>query len=169
MLMKKIILLSSLLAIALAAEAQKTTRVENPQARLVDVSPSAFVRPLVADLKVDDAKGRISDVWTLQPSELAGLLNGDMSFDQKLENLRNYALSRSVQKHNCDVIVAPTFNISTTDFAKGVSITVMGFTANFTNWRTMSDADIIWVNAERSDPHKLGQQYNPTNSPTRQK
>jgi hypothetical protein len=38
---------------------------------------------------------------------------------------------------------------------------VVGFVANFINWKTMDEKDVLWINVERADPRKVGQSYTP--------
>ena len=45
--------------------AQKTVKFDfqTSQARLLDVNPNTYVKPLIAELAVDTKKGRIRDSW----------------------------------------------------------------------------------------------------------
>ncbi len=152
---------------ALGASAQKTVKFEDAQARAFDVVPNSYVKPLTVELKVDEAKGRITDVWEIKPEDMLALINEKDPAEVQKQNLRNYAVYKSSQKHNCDVIVAPVFNIRTEDVSKGVTVTIVGFTANFVNWKTMDEKDVLWMNIERADPRKVGQTYTPVYNPGR--
>ncbi|MBQ8968801.1 MAG: hypothetical protein IJ064_03585 [Bacteroidaceae bacterium] len=159
--MKKLFLLSVACMLSLAVSAQKTVKFENNQARAFDVVPNSYVKPLTVELKIDEQKGRITDVWEIRPDELIALVNEKDAGDVQMQNLRNYAIFKSSQKHNCDVIVAPIFNIRSEDVSRGVTVTLIGFCANFVNWKTMDDKDVLWMNVERADPRKVGQSYTP--------
>ena len=108
---KKLILVIFLTFIgAIGAYAQKTNvRMQETQARLLDVTSNAYVKPLTVELQIDKSKGRIKDEWTLTREQAEQEMNGD------LVNIRSYAIYMSSQKHNADVIVAATFNVKTND------------------------------------------------------
>lgn len=127
--------------------AQKTVKFEmqESQARVLDVNPSTYVKPVIAELSVDTSKGRLRDTWTLNADELAArvIKNDDKA---TLQNLRTYAVYKSSEKANCDVVIAATFDIRITD--DGASITIIGYPANFTNWKTGTVADYDWIRYE---------------------
>lgn len=165
--MRKIILLLAVMAASLTASAQKSVKFENNQARAFDVVPNSYVKPLTVELKIDEQKGRITDVWEIKPEDLIALVNEKDPSEVQMQNLRNYAIFKSSQKHNCDVIVAPVFSIRSEDVARGVNVTIIGFCANFVNWKTMDEKDLLWMNIERADPRKVGQAYTPVYNPGR--
>lgn len=155
------VFVGALCCFSLTASAQKTVKFENAQARAFDVIPQSYVKPLTVELEVDQKKGRITDKWEITPEKLIELVNEKDNFEVQMQNLRNYAIYMSSQKHQCDVIVAPTFNVASSDVSKGVTVTLIGFTANFKNWKTMDESDFHWINVERADPRKVGQDYTP--------
>lgn len=159
--MKRLLIVAAMAATTLGVMPQKTVKFENAQARAFDVVPNSYVKPLTVELKIDEQKGRITDVWEIRPDELMALVNEKDAGEVQMQNLRNYAIFKSSQKHNCDVIVAPTFNIRSNDVSQGVTVTLIGFCANFVNWKTMEDKDVLWMNIERADPRKVGQSYTP--------
>lgn len=119
--------------------------IRDSQARVLDVSPSTYVKPVIAELSVDNTKGRIRDTWTLTPEELAArTIDNDVALT--MQNLRVYAVYKSAEKHNCDVIIAATFDIRITE--QGATINIVGYPANFTNWQTGTTADYDWINYE---------------------
>lgn len=160
--MKKLVVLISMLFGVIVANAQKSYAIEEAQARAFDVTPNSFVKPLTVEVQVDQAKGRITDVWELSPQEFLPLV-GEKGITEEngKRNLRNFALFKSCQKHKCDVIVAPTFHIKSENTANGITVTVVGFVANFVNWKTMDEKDLMWINVERADPRRVGQAYTP--------
>lgn len=140
--MKKYLLL--LLGMVTFAEsyAQKTEfRFQDTQARLLDVSSNAYVKPLTVELQVL-TKERISEIIPLNRQEVEQDMKGD------LNNIRSYAVYRASQIHNCDVIVAATFNIRTA--GGGYEVNIIGYPANFVNWKTATQADYEWIRMEKT-------------------
>ena len=143
--MKRIfILLIALVSCCLAASAQRgQTSIQETQARLLDVNPNAYVRPLTVEVQVTN-EGRITDTWPLT-GEQVNALNGDLA------NIRSWGVFQSSRKHNCDLIVAATFDFKTDPMNQGMYIlTVVGFPANFVNWKTATDADMEWIKSEKA-------------------
>lgn len=127
------------------AMAQKTTvKIQDTQARLLDVQSNAYVRPLTVELKVEDSKGRIRDTWPLTKEQVEVEMRGD------IVNIRSYAVYMSSKKHNADVIVAATFNFKSSDTTDGYEIEVVGFPASFINWKTASQDDYEWIKMEKT-------------------
>lgn len=62
------------------------------------------MKPLTVELEVDQKKGRITDKWEITPEKLIELVNEKDNFEVQMQNLRNYAIYMSSQKHQCDVI-----------------------------------------------------------------
>lgn len=142
--MKKILLLVTLIVSSvIVGYAQKTVvkKFQDTQARWMDLQASGYVKPLAVELKVSSV-GRISQSWPLSKDQAELEMKGD------LKNIRSWALFMTCEKYVADVIVAPTFNIKTTDDGNGYVVTVVGFPANFVNWRTITDADYQWINLE---------------------
>lgn len=144
--MKKQILIALLaLGCASSAYAQKDkVKIQDTQARLLDVTSNAYVKPLTVELKVDQSKGRIRDEWTLTKEQAESEMKGD------IVNIRSYAVYMSSQKHNADVIVAATFNFRTNDEGTGYLITVVGYPATFENWKTADSSDYEWIRMEKT-------------------
>ncbi|MBQ7661935.1 MAG: hypothetical protein IJS48_01015 [Prevotella sp.] len=171
--MKKLLMLVCVTILALTASAQKNIyQLQSSQARSMEVISNSYVRPVTVELKIDETKGRIKDVWEITYEEfasIAGAISDRGYSDQQMQRLRDYATFMSSQKHNCDVIVSPIINISTKNLAQGCTITLVGFTANYTNWRTMQDSDIPWIRIESEHPRIQGQGYIPYTRATEQK
>ena len=64
--MKKFLLIVMILAVfPVFGYAQKTTvKIQDTQARIVGINPTAYVNPLTVELQVHP-QGRISDTWPL--------------------------------------------------------------------------------------------------------
>ena len=170
--MKKLLLLVYTTILALNISAQKNIiQIESAQARSMEVISNSYVRPVTVELKIDEAKGRIKDVWEISYEEFASVAGpiSDRGYsDLQMQYLRDFATFKSSQKHNCDVIVSPIINISTKNLVQGVTITLIGFTANFVNWRTMQDSDLNWIRIESEHPRIQGQGYVPYTRATKQ-
>lgn len=147
--MKKLVgaLLLSLVGVS-AVQAEKTVKFDfqTSEARTLDVYPSTYIQPLVAEVVVDTKTGRIHDTWTLSLADLIARQYPDNDA-ATLQNLRAYGLFKSSEKHNCDLIVAATFDIKISD--QGVVINLVGYPANFSNWKTAGNADYNWIEIEK--------------------
>lgn len=145
--MKKQILIAVLLALGCTSGAyaqRDKVKIQDTQARLLDVTSNAYVKPLTVELKVDKTKGRIRDEWSLTREQAEVEMKGD------IVNIRSYAVYMSSQKHNADVIVAATFNFRTNDEGTGYQITVVGYPATFENWKTADASDYEWIRMEKT-------------------
>lgn len=129
-------------------QAEKTVKFDfqTSEARAIDVYPSTYIHPLVAEVVVDMKTGRIHDTWNLSLSEYLSRQYPDND-EATLQNLRAYGMFKSSEKHNCDLIVAPTFDIRITD--QGATITILGYPANFANWNNATNADYQWIDLEK--------------------
>ena len=107
-------------------------RFQDTQARLLDVTSNAYVKPLTVELKVLTNK-RVSEIIKLTRQEVEQDMKGD------LNNIRSFAVYRASQLHDCDVIVAATFNVRTA--GEGYEVNIIGYPANFVNWQTATQAD----------------------------
>jgi len=140
--MKRTILTLFVLALCTLSYAQKTEfRFQDTQARLLDVTSNAYVKPLTVELQVLNTK-RVSEIIKLTKQEVEQDMKGD------LNNIRSYAVYRASQLHDCDVIVAATFNIRTAD--GGYEVNIIGYPANFVNWKTATQADYEWIKMEKT-------------------
>ena len=144
--MRKLFFVLALIATcAFNGFAQKTVvkKFQDTQARMLDINATGYVKPLAVELKVLEV-GRINQSWPLTKEQAEVEMEGDMI------NIRSWALFMTCEKYSADVIVAPTFNFKTTDDGTGYIITVVGFPANFVNWRTINETDYEWIRMERT-------------------
>lgn len=58
-----------------------------------------------------------------------------------IEYWKNLTVSKVVQKYNADVIVAPIFDVKTSDDFLTVTVTVTGYPATFKNFRKVTNDD----------------------------
>jgi hypothetical protein len=147
--MKKAFFLTLMVSGCLSANAQKIVKIDQTvsQARKADVATPAYVKPLIAELKIDEAKGRVKDNWEFASDYTMYLNSKTNALDPEIfEELRKLALFKSTEKYQCDVIVAPTYNVNVTE-AKAV-VTVIGYPANLTNWKVSTVDDYDWLRYE---------------------
>ena len=124
------------------AQSKNYTNIQESQARLLDVNPTTYVKPLTCEIEVLPV-GRIMDVWTLTLDQVKDLRG-------ELPNIRSWGVFQSSRKHNCDLLVAATFDFKNDpDNPESYQLTVMGFPANFVNWKTAEDKDYEWIRMEK--------------------
>ena len=127
--------------------AQKTTQVQyqETQARLLDVSSNAYVKPLTVELKVKGNQ-RIREVVKIPRNFALVAMKADPS------NWRSYAVYEVSKRMQCDVIVAATFNIKYDEVAgdQDVQIEVVGYPADLSNWQTATTQDLEWIRMEKT-------------------
>lgn len=171
--MKKSVLMLTFLGLATGvsyAQKQTTVKIQETQARMLDVSSNAYVKPMMVELKVDtegtkfqsnvdgqilnrEAGGRITCKVLISNEEANGM-------GGRIADMRSYALFQTAQLCHCDVIVAATFNLRTRDEGDGYVMTVVGYPASFTGWATVTPQDYQWIQMEKvqttSDREKIG-------------
>lgn len=144
----KRILLSIVAAVATTmvfSQNKSQVQYQETQARLLDITSNAYVRPMTVELKVKDGK-RVRETVTIPKDIALSAMKGDPS------NWRSYAVYEVSKRMNCDVIVAATFNILFDEVRgdKDVSIEVVGYPADFVNWQTLTNEDYEWVRMEKT-------------------
>ncbi|MBO5957017.1 MAG: hypothetical protein J6Q39_05625 [Bacteroidales bacterium] len=113
---------------------ESTARYMNP------AMTSGYITPTIADLNV--SKTKISETETYKNTLTAKDMNSAEN-SPTIEYLKNYTVSKAVKKHNADVIVAPIFDIKTSDDFETIEVNVSGYPANFVNFRNVKAADTI--------------------------
>ncbi len=130
------LLVALLLGVSQNVMAQKVDYRQS-QSRMLEPQQQVFVRPLVVDLVVTKPD-RQTDNWPFLDVDITKMTTQDV------DNLKINALYLSAQKHDADVIVAPTFDIRTVK--KGIEITVIGFPAKYQNWKVATkEEDYKWI------------------------
>ena len=90
-------------------------------------------------MEVDKAKGRINEVWEITAEELASRsIKGNTQ--ATIENLKAYGVFKTLEKHNCDIVLAPLFDVAISK--NGASVRVIGFPGSFKNWEIATDDDL---------------------------
>ena len=146
--MKKVFFISVIALIAtLNGYAQKTTvNIQDTQARALDVTPNTYVNPLTVELRIDKDEPRINHKLFIDNKQVADMQG--LTLQDKIVNMRAYAVYAVSELKGCDVIVAPVFNIRTVD--GGYEVHVKGFKGYFTNWKTATPADYQWMQLDRT-------------------
>ena len=116
--------------------------------RLLPVTSTAHTIPTVADLVVSSEK--ISHKVTVKNRfSLKDLSNYGES--PKMVYLQNLAATQAAQKYDADVLVAPSYSITTSDDLRTITITVTGYPATYANFRSATPADMEMI---KNDPEK---------------
>lgn len=139
---KRFILASLLAAICTCAGMAQKVEYRESQARLAEPSMGVYIKPLIADLDIDETVGKIRDKWEFTNKDVDALSNS-------VANLRARALFRSAEKHDADVIVAASFDIESMEDGKGYYVTVIGYPAKYVKWRTATPEDQEWIRQEK--------------------
>ena len=116
-----------------------STIVRDTQVKMVDMNAPSYVKPLVAELLVKkgiDGESSIRDEWKFNEDDV-------LSMNGEVEKLKNRAAFLSTQKHLCDVIVSPMFDVYVADGK--ATVVVNGYPAVYVNFRTMEDSDTTWL------------------------
>lgn len=142
--MKKILLLLVLSSLSICSWSQgKRTTLQETQARVLDINPNAYVKPLTVEIEMLPT-GKVCDIWTLTADQVNSL-NCDLA------NIRSWGVFQSSKKHNCDLIVACTFDFRTDETSPNMYLlTVVGFPAKFVNWKTADESDYEWIRIEKT-------------------
>lgn len=151
--MKKILLFMFALC-AMSATAQNVFRFHENEGRKNEPSYNTYAKPLVCELQVLDnpiTKGKEALRWSFK-------MNKDeveVAFKGNTENLRKYAIYRTISEFKADCLVAALVNIDTEDADRqGYTISVTGYLANFVNWRNAEAADFEWIRMEQNNNNK---------------
>ena len=120
--------------------AQKKVEYHESQARLMEPKLNVYVKPLIVDLKVLEGQKRVTEGPFLFPDKDVTTMTLE-----ELEKTKTNALYLAAKKYGADIIVAATFDVRTSEKAKGLEITVTGFPAIYSNWRTVEEQDYLWI------------------------
>ena len=140
--LKNLFLLLAIAAISSAeshGQSVNDMTVRASEGRALDGQVQLYIRPLVAEVEVDKAKGRINEVWEITAEELASRsIKGHTQ--ATIENLKAYGVFKTLEKHNCDIVLAPLFDVAISK--NGASVRVIGFPGSFKNWEIATDDDL---------------------------
>lgn len=123
--------------IAISAASCSIQRSSYKETEVRSFEPTArapFVNPIVADVEVV-SQTKVKDSWVFTQDEL---------FRSGIESLKVQAKAKSCQKYSADMIMASLVDVYIDDTK--ATITIMGYPANYTNWRTADgEKDIKWI------------------------
>lgn len=139
--MKKVVVTLCLIAASMipAGCYDVSTIIRDTQVKKVDMNAPSYVKPLVAELLVKkgvDGESSIRDEWKFNEEDV-------LSMNGEVEKLKNRAAFLSTQKHLCDVIVSPMYDVYIADGK--ATVVVKGYPAVYVNFRTMEDKDTTWL------------------------
>lgn len=163
--MKKLFFLLALCGGVMAANAQKTEvkkyvttqqTFSQTQARMVEIYSRSYAMPLVAEVEVASEQMKILKV-RYSNAEVDGM-------DNDAENLRKRMLydatnavitefdGKTVQGWNCDLVVAPSFKITSLPDGNGYEVEMKGFPGNFKkgSWRSVRPTDYEWIKIDKT-------------------
>ena len=141
--MKKLTLLVAFaLCTAMGLSAQKYEKVIDTQARANDAVSTIYIKPTVAEVELVGNGTRIKDEWSLSRADFDAL-------QQEFPNIRAWATYMSSVKHECDIIMAPTYKIESDAHTGDVMVTIAGYPGNFINWHSATDDDYKWIVRQR--------------------
>lgn len=120
-------------------------RFEETQARMIEVTAHAYVKPMTVELKMhrkEENGAPIKGVFQIRftATDVAAL-------GADIPNIKSKALYLACGQVHADAIVGATFNITAegTDIRNGCLVEVTGFPADFINWNTATTADLEWI------------------------
>lgn len=104
-----------------------------------------YITPTIADLEISSQKVMESESYknTLTAEDFENLNKG--ATPPTIDYLKNLTVSKVVKKYNADVIVAPIFDVKTTDDFESVIVTVSGYPATYKNFRVITPDDAEYL------------------------
>lgn len=130
--------------LALNAQAQKKGQLGYDEATAQSVEPkiTAHVTPVVADVKVTSTRITHSETFS---NALTEYDVSNPTISAEINYMKNYTLNRAAKKSNADLIVAPSFEIRTSENMQTITVEVSGYPASYINFRTASDQDLSLI------------------------
>lgn len=97
-----------------------------------------LITPTIADLDISNEKITATEKYdnTLTQYDFDNFDNSPT-----IEYLKNYTVSKVVKQYDADVIVAPIFDIQTSEDYGTINVTVTGYPAKFVNLRNVTESD----------------------------
>lgn len=113
---------------------ESTARYMNPAMMPI------LITPTIADLDISNEKITVTEKYdnTLTQYDFDNFDNSPT-----IEYLKNYTVSKVVKQYDADVIVAPIFDIKTSDDYETIEVTISGYPANYVNFRNVKATDTI--------------------------
>ena len=114
------------------------------------VMTSPYITPTIADLEISETKETINETYKND-------LTLKSKFDNKsVEAWKEATLAKMMREFNSDVIVAPTYNVTTSKDMKNITVEISGYPAKYVNFRSLSVADSAAMRAHAIEIAKGG-------------
>ena len=118
------------------------------QAEPVMINP--YIAPTIADLDISETKETVNETFKND-------LTLKSKFDNKsVEAWKEATLAKMMREFNSDVIVAPTYNVTTSKDMKNITVEISGYPAKYVNFRSLSVADSAAMRAHAIEIAKGG-------------
>ncbi len=111
---------------------ESTVRYMNPA-----MTPM-LITPTIADLDISKEKVTVTESY---PNTLSTNAYYAVNNESIIETMKNNTLSKAAKKHGADVIIAPLFEIHTSENGETINVTVTGYPAKFINIRNANTSD----------------------------
>ena len=139
---KNILVLVAAIAALFATSCGTTYNITDNNTHLLSVASSAYTLPTVAELQVTATK--ISFQMTYK-NNLSLKDIADFSASPKVQYMIKLTLNKAAEKYDADLIVAPNYSIATSEDYKNVTVSITGYPATYTNFRTATSADMEMI------------------------
>lgn len=114
------------------------------------VMTSPYITPTIADLEISETKETVNETFVND-------LSLRSKFDNKsVEAWKEATLAKMMKEFNSDVIVAPSYNVTTSKDMKDITVEISGYPAKYVNFRSMSVADSAAMRAHAIEIAKGG-------------
>ena len=114
------------------------------------VMTSPYITPTIADLEISETKETVNETFKNN-------LTLKSKFDNKsVEAWKEATLAKMMREFNSDVIVAPTYNVTTSKDMKNITVEISGYPAKYVNFRSLSVADSAAMRAHAIEIAKGG-------------
>lgn len=134
MLKRIVLVVVGVIALAVTANAQKTTyTVAESSSTFLEPSPSIITTPLVADIKILGEKISYVEPDALKIFPLTNF--------QQLPQLRSIIVARATRAYNADLLVGVSFDMQTTENGE-LKVTVTGYPAKYNNFRNATYEEV---------------------------
>ena len=139
-------LIIPVLAIIISITSCTVTKSKYTSAKTLDINLTGIIqKPVVVDLEVKEVKVTGSATENSETSSI--------------EIVKQEAIVDAVKKSNSDILVEPMFTTET--IGNKITVTVIGFPANYKNFRPIKQEDLPLLNAGLSQKAKF---YEPKSS-----
>lgn len=147
--MKRLIFATLMAMFCLGMHAQKKekpAKFEETQARLIDMTANAYVKPMTVELSIhgvtsSNPSPRATEFSYLFPANEVAALGNDLA------NIKSKALYLMCAKFQADAIVGARFNVTAqdVDIKNGCTVEIIGWPADFVKWKTAEKDDLEWM------------------------